>query len=181
MKKILSLAGLLIGFLMDIAAQPVTAVEMLDMVQCKNSGCVSALLLPHGYEEGAKNETADFSVYEYYSKTSEPYDDNPLVVLPNRVEYSITGKAYITTLIFYTGSGHTADGVIADFATRGFVPVSDTLKNIADNIAMEFVSKQYPDAKLVLTRQSKAKNEQQYTEYCFNLKWLPGNKTTVDK
>ncbi len=180
MKKIFfSLAAII--FTIQATAQPVTAIEMLDMLQCKNNDCVSAMLIPKGFEAGNKNETEDFSVYEYYSKVSEPYDDNPWVVLPNRVEYSLTGKSYIVTLMFYTGSRHIVDGIIADFGTRGFVPVTDTLAMVGDNLTMEFTSAQYPKVHLVLTQMKKEMNEQQYTEYAFNLKLLPENKSPAGK
>jgi hypothetical protein len=180
MKKLLFLFVMLILAARGIA-QPVTAIEMLDMLQCKSNGCVSAMLIPKGFEAGNKNETEDFSVYEYYSKVSEPYDDNPWVVLPNRVEYSLTGKSYIVTLMFYTGSRHIVDGIIADFGTRGFVPVTDTLAMTGDNLTMEFTSPQYPKVHLVLTQIKKEMNEQQYTEYAFNLKLLPENKASAGK
>lgn len=178
MKKLILLFALIILGNASIA-QPLTAAEMLDMLKCKNNGCISPLLLAKDYEAGNNNESADFSVYEYYSKTSEPYDNNPLIVLPNRVEYSLTGKAYIVTVMFYTGSQHTVDGIMSDFTTKGFKPMRDTLEMVNNNnLQMEYTSTEYPNVLLILTQQKKERNEQKYTEYAFNLKQLP---QTTDK
>lgn len=172
MKKLIFLFTVLLVS-QHVNAQPLTAGEMLDILKCKTNTCVQPMLTPKGFEAGNKNETEDFSVYEYYSKTSEAYDDNQLVVLPNRVEYSLTGKAYIVTLLFYTGSKHTVDGIMADFQVKGFVPMRDTLEMVNNNLQMEYTSPQYPDVLLVLTQYKKEVNEQKYTEYGFNLKQLP--------
>lgn len=177
MKKLIFLfATLLFGN--AATAQPLTAAEMLEMLKCKTNACVSPVLKSKDYEAGNNNESEDFSVYEYYSKTSEPYDNNPLIVLPNRVEYSLTGKAYIVTVLFHTGSQHTVDGIMSDFTTKGFKPLRDTLEMVNNNLQMEYTSAEYPNVLLILTQNKKEANEQKYTEYSFNLKQLP---QTTDK
>lgn len=149
-------------------AQPVTANEMLEMLQCTSPQCLEAKLLPKGYEAGATNETEDYSVYEYYSKTSEPYDDNERVILPNQLQYSITGDTYIIAVNFVTGSRVNFEAILNDFKKVGFVIVPDD-KNTGDELSDIYMNAEMPGTKLSVTIYHKVKNEQKYTEYGFKL------------
>ena len=149
-------------------AQPVTANEMLEMLQCTSPHCLETKLLPKGYEAGATNETEDYSVYEYYSKTSEPYDDNERVILPNQLQYSITGDTYIITDNFVPGISafmYISLSSSPVFLSSGTITKPTFLKSFS--IASKFTL--LPVTKLTVTIYHKVKNEQKYTEYGFKL------------
>ena len=167
MRQLLLIMAVVMGSLTSYA-QPVTANEMLDMIQCTGVSCLEAQLLPKGYEAGTSNKTEDYSVYEYYSKTSEPYDDNELVILPHQLQYSITGDAYIIAVNFVTGSKVNYEAILNDFKKEGFVVVPDD-KNTGDERSHIYMNPDMPGVKLSVTVYHKLKNEQKYTEYGFKL------------
>lgn len=171
MKKIIFLLSTLF-VAMQGNTQPITAQDMMDLVTCRTDSCVTNRLLPKGYEAGNVKETEDFSLYEYFSSISEPYSDNERVVLPNRVEYTHTGKAYIIAVNYLTGNKQIHDGVMKDFAARGFVPVEDSQLAL-NNLRTAYMSAEYPAMRLLVTTYNKTVNEQQFTEYGFKLKWMP--------
>lgn len=149
-------------------AQPLTANEMLEMVQCTTNACFERQLLPKGYDADVSDESEDYSVYQYYSKTSEPYDDNEKVVLPNKVEFALTGKAYIVSVNFTTGNRDNYESILNDFRKCGFVIVPDE-KNVSDQHSDVYMNAAMPGMKLIVTIYHKDKNEQKFTEYGFKI------------
>lgn len=171
MKKIIVLTAL-VAISWVGRSQPLSAPELLDMVKCRTNACVEGKLGPKSYEAGLNNQTEDFSLWEYFSRTSIPFDDNPNVVLPNKLEYSHTGAGYIIGVNYLTGSRHEYEILLLDFKKEGFLIDQDTYTTF-DNVQTEYMSAKYPATRLQVTEFKRHNNEQHYTEYGFKLKWMP--------
>lgn len=170
MKKTAFVITLLLGISQVSYAQPLTADELLEMVQCNEYKCISEEIEPKGYEIALNKETSGYKTYTFNSKTTYQNESNPTIAQPYKAEYNVRMDDRSVSIDYTVGNKSERELLLAGFQHQGFEYVRATkTESIYDNSATVYTSKLFPHVTLKVTDYEKKDHKITYLDYDFEL------------